>query len=46
MLQVFAYKCICSAYIVWGNCRRELLLWVHKAKKMCARSIYDVYDYR
>ncbi len=24
----------------------ELLLRVHKAMKMCARSIYDVYDYR
>ncbi len=32
--------------VVWGNCRRELLLRIHKAMKMCARSIYDVYDYR
>ncbi len=29
-----------------SNCRRELLLRVHKAMKMCDRSIYEVYDYR
>ncbi len=33
-------------YVVWGNCRKELLLRVHKAMKMCARCMYDVYDYR
>ncbi len=32
--------------VVWGNCRKELLYRVYKAMKMCARSIYDVYDYR
>ncbi len=33
-------------WVVWRNCRRELLLRAHKAMKMCARFIYDVYDCR
>ncbi len=28
--------------VVWGNCRKELLLKVHKAMKMFGRSILDV----
>ncbi len=38
---IINYRCV-----IWGNCRRELLLRVHKAMKMCGRSTYDVYDYR
>ncbi len=38
---VMDYGCV-----IWGNCKRDLLIKVHKMMKMYARSILDIKDKR